>query len=282
MHIEHFSGGLMPRTWTLSAGRARLLVLESRHGVATAVAAALALSAPALLWLPSAAESELRLEAGARGYLISVTDDFLARATATAAEAVHLRRVMRRVVPFTAEQARGAIASVTPICRALLCEQQTPGRGATTMISTQTLLLLLHLWRTASTDSEAADVAQRGEGPRLIAEFLQLVELHHRDSWAIARYAAALGVTEDKLHAHCRREKSASPRALLHERLAQEACTRLLQLDLPVEQIGYGLGFRDPAYFNRFFKRHRKTSPGLYRRQMRSSAPHSLSYAAWP
>ena len=37
---------------------------------------------------------------------------------------------------------------------------------------------------------------------------------------------------------------------------------RLQQLDLPVEQIGYGLGFRDPAYFNRFFRKYRGASPG--------------------
>jgi AraC family transcriptional regulator, transcriptional activator of pobA len=55
------------------------------------------------------------------------------------------------------------------------------------------------------------------------------------------RYAAALAVTEDKLHAHCKREKGVSPRAIVHLRLIEEACMRLQQLDLPVEQIGYGL-----------------------------------------
>jgi AraC family transcriptional activator of pobA len=59
---------------------------------------------------------------------------------------------------------------------------------------------------------------------------------------------------------------------MIHERLVREACTRLQQLDLPVEQIGYGLGFRDPAYFNRF-----------YRPQIRlEQARNGPSYAAWP
>ena len=87
----------------------------------------------------------------------------------------------------------------------------------------------------------------------------------------------------DKPHAHCQREKSCGPRAIIHERLVREACTRLQQLDLPVEQIGYGLGFRDPAYFNRFFRKYRGASPGNYRRQIRlEHARSSPSYAAWP
>jgi AraC family transcriptional regulator, transcriptional activator of pobA len=36
---------------------------------------------------------------------------------------------------------------------------------------------------------------------------------------------------------------------LIHDRLVREACVLLQQLDLPVEQIGYGLSFRDAAYF---------------------------------
>ena len=60
--------------------------------------------------------------------------------------------------------------------------------------------------------------ALRGDGPRLVGNFLQMVELHYRDGWPVSRYAAALGVTEDRLHAHCKREKARSPRAIVHER----------------------------------------------------------------
>ena len=116
-----------------------------------------------------------------------------------------------------------------------------------TMIASHVLLLCLHLWRSVISGNPAAKPHTRGDGPRLVGNFLQMVELHYRDGWPISRYAAALGVTEDRLHAHCKREKTRSPRAIVHERLIHEACTRLQQLDLPVEQIGYGLGFRDPA-----------------------------------
>jgi AraC family transcriptional activator of pobA len=145
------------------------------------------------------------------------------------------------------------------------------------------LLLCLQLWRLSASHDERHEVAARGGGPALVGNFLQMVELHYRDGWPVARYADTLGVTSDKLHAHCQREKNCGPRAIIHERLVREACTRLQQLDLPVEQIGYGLGFRDPAYFNRFFRKYRGASPGNYRRQIRlEHARSGPSYAAWP
>ena len=150
-----------------------------------------------------------------------------------------------------------------------MAELRTPDYGGATLISSHLLLLCLQLWRLSASHDERHEAAARGGGPALVGNFLQMVELHYRDGWPVARYANVLGVTSDKLHAHCQREKNCGPRAIIHERLVREACTRLQQLDLPVEQIGYGLGFRDPAYFNRFFRKYRGASPGNYRRQIR-------------
>jgi hypothetical protein len=64
----------------------------------------------------------------------------------------------------------------------------------------------------------------------------------------------------------------------------EEACQRLEQTELSVEQISYSLGFRDPGYFNRFFKRQAGMSPGAYRGMSARLSPAnaSPSFAAWP
>ena len=52
---------------------------------------------------------------------------------------------------------------------------------------------------------------------------------------------------------------------LIHDRLLQEA-RRLLQFSaVPVSEIGYQLGFTDPAYFSRFFARNAGLSPREFR-----------------
>ena len=286
LHAESFSGGLAPRDWVIRHHvdwRAHLLVIETRSGTATLRGTAVSFEAPALLWLPRDVEAHLQVQAGATGHLVAISEDFLTRIVAGSAEALHLQRTINRFVMLSGPQINGAFNAVAESCATLVRELKTPGRGSMTMVSSHILLLCLHLWRSATLEESASEAAQRGDGPRLVGNFLQMVELHYRDGWPIARYAAALGVTDDKLHAHCKREKARSPRAIIHERLIYEACTRLHQLDLPVEQIGYGLGFRDPGYFSRFFRKHQGISPGAYRRRARiEQTKRGPFYAAWP
>ena len=286
LHAESFSGGLAPRHWVVQQGnvrRAHLLVIEGRSGSAVLRGTVIRFAAPALLWLPGEVEGDLKVEAGAQGYFVAVSEDLLTRTVAGSPEALHLRRTTDRLVMLSGAQIDGALDAVTNSCAMLVQELRVPQRGSMTMISSHVLQLCLHLWRSAVSDESGNEDTLRGDGPRLVGNFLQLVELHYRDSWPISRYAAALGVTEDRLHAHCKREKAHSPRAIVHERLIHEACTRLQQLDLPVEQIGYGLGFRDSGYFSRFFQKHQGIPPGAYRRRARAEqAKRGPFYAAWP
>ena len=71
---------------------------------------------------------------------------------------------------------------------------------------------------------------------------------------------------------------------LIHERLVAEAKLRLGQSEQSVEQIGFGLGFRDPGYFSRFFKSRVGEPPGAYRRKIAAQSQKGLtpSFAAWP
>ena len=286
LSAERFCGGLAPRDWVIRQGpqrRAHLLVIETRSGTAALRGTTLAYTAPALLWLPGNVDGNIQVEAGAQGYFLGISEDLLTKTVASSAEALHLRRTIDRFAVLDGRPIDHAVDAIVKSCDTLVCELRTPDRGSTTMISSHVLLLCLHLWRSATPDQFVGETARRGDGPRLIGNFLQMVELHYRDGWPIARYAAALGVTDDRLHTHCKREKGRSPRAIVHERLIHEACTRLQQLDLPVEQIGYGLGFRDPAYFSRFFRKYQDASPGTYRRRARlDQAKRGLSYAAWP
>lgn len=286
IHAENFSGGLAPRDWIIRQHvdrRAHLLVVETRSGTATLRGTAVAFEAPTLLWLPGDVEGQLQVQAGTTGHLVALSEDLLTRIVAGSAEALHLQRTIDRFVMLSGRQIDGAIDAIATSCATLVRELHTPGRGSMSMVSSHILLLCLHLWRSTTREDATSETAQRGDGPRLVGNFLQMVELHYRDGWPIARYAAALGVTDDKLHAHCKREKASSPRAIIHDRLIHEACTRLHQLDLPVEQIGYGLGFRDPGYFSRFFRKHQGISPGAYRRRARvEQAKQGPFYAAWP
>jgi len=143
-------------------------------------------------------------------------------------------------------------------------------------------LVLLHLWRASGLDTTTT--ALRGTGTTTVQRFRQLTELHYRENLSIDEFARMLGVTRAHLHDACLRSTGRTPLAIVHDRLIAEARLRLEQTQLPVEQVGYGLGFRDPGYFNRFFKRLTGQSPGAYRQSAGATRPPSepASFAAWP
>jgi AraC family transcriptional regulator, transcriptional activator of pobA len=241
VRAEPFSAALARRSWVVrqkGERRAHLLLLQSDRGTASWQGTSVTLQSPALLWLPNNLDASIETGAGADGFLLSIDDDFLTRIIAGCAEALHLRRGTDGATLIDGEMPAAHLHDIAQSCRAISGELRTPGFGGGAMIASHLLLLCLHLSRLGAAREEPDEATSRGGGKALVGNFLQMVELHYRDGWPVARYATVLGVTPDKLHAHCRREKDSSPRALIHERLVREACVRLQQLDLPVEQIG--------------------------------------------
>lgn len=95
--------------------------------------------------------------------------------------------------------------------------------------------------------------------------FNQLVESHYSDHWPLRHYADELGMTTARLNLICRRLAGMSSKQLIFERQLQEAKRLLLYSGQSVSQIGFGLGFQDPAYFSRFFSCHVGIPPSSYR-----------------
>ena len=72
------------------------------------------------------------------------------------------------------------------------------------------------------------------------------------------------------------------PQRPVRERLIAEARVRLRDAAQTAEPIADGLGFRDPAYFSRFFSRRVGVSPGADRKASRVAPPQApTSFAAW-
>ncbi|MGB3275567.1 MAG: 4-hydroxyphenylacetate catabolism regulatory protein HpaA [Castellaniella sp.] len=103
---------------------------------------------------------------------------------------------------------------------------------------------------------------------QLFQQFSALMEAHFREHWTLPRYAADLAIGEQRLNEVCRRMTGKPPKRLINDRLMQEARRLLLYTGQAVSQVGYELGFDDPAYFGRFFLRQAGESPGIYRARM--------------
>lgn len=102
------------------------------------------------------------------------------------------------------------------------------------------------------------------------AAFSHLVDEHYLTQQSVAWYAQQIGITAAHLNVLCRHAVNQSALDIIHERVLLEAKRNLVYTAMTISEASYALGFSDPAYFTRFFKRQTGLSPKDFRVQAKS------------
>lgn len=158
------------------------------------------------------------------------------------------------------------IPAIAEIFAAMEDEFQRAEPGAAEALRAWLRLLFVRITRVAAPSSPAAPVT-RAAG--LVRQFQTAVERHFRTDRSLADYASELGVTPNHLNDVIRAELGQSAGALIRQRRLLDAKRSLSHSDLSVSEIGYQLGFNDPSYFARFFRRETGQSPAEFREEIR-------------
>jgi AraC family transcriptional activator of pobA len=254
--------------------------LSGGKGFAKLTQGQVKLCGPCLLWLPPGVGQVIHIDAGSQGFMLAFAEDLIARAVSGHRSLGELRSIADRLIHAEGEKLNQPILALSHAAEAIHRELRGLDDGGMNMIISYLTVILVHAWRLAGFHVTHTETSWSGSV--IFQRFLHAVELHFRESWTIARYASQLGVTERRLHAAVTKAADKSPIQLLHLRVLEEACARLEQSSLPIAQIGYGLGFRDPAHFSRFFKNATDMSPGAFRRRSRLESRKDTTFAAWP
>lgn len=131
-------------------------------------------------------------------------------------------------------------------------------------------LLRLILVRSARIRTLVYPVSKSRHQSTTLVRYFQLeVERHYR-TWAqLSPYARALGVTANHLNDVVAEVTGQPAGEHLRQRKLLEAKRLLLHSELTAAEIAYELGFKDPSYFGRFFRRYESCSPSRFREQIR-------------
>ncbi|WP_417208540.1 helix-turn-helix domain-containing protein [Antarctobacter sp.] len=263
--------------YTLPAGAAHLLWLEYgsvhlRRNVAEATSEH---AGPRIVWCADGGGRELVAEVGTRGTLLSIPASALFQAMPTTPIGEQMQRTLSQDLDLAADLS-GAMAR--PL-QGFTRERQIGEPGAEIATSTYLTLLLLHLWRLAR-----KDIVNLGGAPQGLSErFIVLAAQRARDHRPVEDYARDLNVSRDRLGSAVKRATGLSPRGYLHRLLLRDAMELLTNTGMPISQIAFRLGFADPAYFTRFFKREAGQNPGAFRKSYgRKENSEPSSFAAWP
>lgn len=131
-------------------------------------------------------------------------------------------------------------------------------------VQIEALLTLILVWLRRN-QPQGQHAAARARGHLHFERFSELIEKHHSSQHDVAYYAAEMGMSPAHLNVVTRGYSGKSPLQLIHARLLLEAQRSLVYTTMTISEISYELGFSDPAYFTRFFKKTTELSPKAFR-----------------
>ncbi len=217
--------------------------------------AATAFEAPCTLFIPAASVHGFRFARDVDGDVVTAAADRLAAVAASDRWVGQFAQAIR-VIPLGDDDVMATLAR-------LVRETAAGGLGRNIVLEALVAIAVTDLaraWFDLDGPGEAA-----GGGDRRVAMLRDLVDLHFRAARPLAFFAGEIGVSASQLNRIVRRETGQTVQTLLAQRLMEAARRDLVFTPTPINAIAEALGFADPAYFNRFFRKRTGMTPGAYR-----------------
>ena len=212
--------------------------------------------APAVSFVPSNVVHGFDIEANADALVVSISDDLLGALAAWT--------VLPLATPTFLTHGGGQAAwrRLAMTLDALTEEYQDHAPAQDLALASLVSLALTHIARLG------AAPGQPGLPPgrlALASAFRQLLGQHFRDNWPVEAYVRALRTTRHLLDKAVHEALGKAVKAAIEDRRLLEAQRLVLFTRRPVEDIAYELGFKDPGYFSRVFRKRLGQPPGQWR-----------------
>lgn len=278
LHIERITERSGRHDWTIPPhvhpDHVQLLLVEHGGGTMRVEGEDFAVPPGALVVVPAGLVHEFLFVPRTDGTVINAAVPFIARMTEGSPETA---AALTQPAVHALDVPEGALAHANALFRGLLQEYVLSAPGRTRAIEGYLQLLLITVMRRhRAAQPDMRPLAQDREYV-LLCRYRTVLEQHFRTEKSMEFYARDLGVTVQRLTQACRARTGRTASELLHERLIVEAKRHLVYMARSVAEVGYELGFEDPAYFSRFFSRRVGMAPGEYRRTRQDERTHEFS-----
>lgn len=209
---------------------------------------------------------------GQRGYVLKVCADLMGESCGEALDILRYRLFDVDTVPF--RRIDEAAAERLERIVAQLSEENALGLavGHKDYLRALVRMLVINIER-ACAECSAAFVPHTTTAQATFLAFRRLLDKEHRRLHSVKEYAAELGVSTKTLTNHIAECSPHSPLEIINARLVLEGKRMLRYSNLMVKEIAFDLGFDDPSYFVKFFKRQTGQLPADFR----NSAQQSLA-----
>ncbi len=116
--------------------------------------------------------------------------------------------------------------------------------------------------------AEQPETVDMGMDFTLAMDFKALIEKHMNEFLSIEEFSGKLGVSSKKLTKVVKQYLKDTPAQILHQRKILEAKRLLSNTTLSIKEVAYDLGFDQPTYFTKYFKKHTQMTPTTFMEQL--------------
>ncbi len=191
------------------------------------------------------------------GYALVFSPDFL-----SSLPEEYLRHLF---TPFLNDGIALGAEAVPPLHSLLtLLDTEYTGQRHPLIIQSYLKAFLLHIYRA----SEAMPVVTNARDQRL-NKLLSLIEANYQSERKAEFYAEQLGLTTQRVNELLKEKRGFTVTQAIHNQLVLEAKRRISGGEQSLKEIAYELGFNEPGYFSRFFRKQTGITPEAFRERIK-------------
>ncbi|MBD1549393.1 helix-turn-helix domain-containing protein [Roseibium aggregatum] len=267
LHIEPIRERSGQHDWTIRAhahpDHVQILLIESGGGSIRIEEHTFEISVQSIVVIPAAMVHEINFERGTDGTVITAASAY---ATSATHGDMRLLEVLATPQVYPLAGSGVNIEAVTDAFNWANREYIWSAPGRRMAILAQFLRILVALMRLRSA-RESAGFTVSDRDYEILCRYRELLEQNFRGQRGLEFYAKEIGISAQRLNLACKARTGRTSSEILRERMIIEAKRYLIYTEMTVAEVGYELGFEDPAYFSRFFSQRVGQPPGAYREQ---------------
>lgn len=219
---------------------------------------------PSFITIPKNVEHGFELQTDMKGWIISLSDVMLEHKIKREPEVIHVIESFQ-----ITEVVRNTLSEVV-FKEMLECVEEyfSEKVGRLLMLDYMIGKIVVLLNRLPKEVNSLYDVVSNNSLVIYFRRFSQLIREGHSYKKQIEDYAKELCITTGHLNRVCTSVAKKSPKEVIIDYFIAEAQILLSDVEKTVNQVSYDIGFEDPSYFSRIFKKKIGLTPNEFRKKI--------------
>lgn len=268
LHIESLRDTQRIHDWTIRPHRHRDLTqfffVEQGSGKIQLGEKESTIEAPCIIVIPANEIHAFNLQKDIDGYLITIADSFL-RDLALMVREPLIETEWTSTMIVALNQSHYSNTGVSQLINDLIIEFNEKREARSVAIYAHLSLILTSIIRLVRANPVKSQHSSESKNLSVLRRFQKMCDDRYKNSKTVSEYCKDLNITERTLRRITQQYLGVPPLKVIHDRVLLEAQRNLIYSSASISSIAESIGFDDPAYFTRFFKRHTSQTPNQFR-----------------